>query len=174
MMYRGYKIERIDPNANGNWATSGAFLLKCMSMMAECTGNRPMGRERLKSANKESAVISDGYKSKSYDRKRQNKRTCRRAKTFHRQYGRCKFMRGGGRSWRSARNKSCSWTKEYDGNVLLRNRGCRFLPRKRTYLLDRCRNVRWISIRLRIYLLITILEYGKTFIHELPQSGSSM
>lgn len=80
--------------------TSGVFLLKCMSMMAECTGSRPMEREQSKNVNKESAVISDGYKSKSYDRKRQNKRTCRRAKTFHRQYGRCKFMRGSGRSWR--------------------------------------------------------------------------
>ena len=75
---------------------------------------------------------------------------------------------GGGRSWRNASNKSRSWAKEYVRNILLRNGGRRLLPRKRTYLLDRCRNVRWISIRLRIYLLIIILEYGKTYIYELP------
>lgn len=42
--------------------TSGVFLLKCMSMMAECTGSRPMEREQSKNVNKESAVILDDYK----------------------------------------------------------------------------------------------------------------
>ena len=164
MMYRGYKIERINPATSGNWGNKWGVFVE----VHEHAGSRPMERERLRNVNKESAVILGGYKNKSYDRKRQSKRACRRAKTFHRQYGRCKFMRGGGRSWRSACNKSRSWTKKHDRNILLRNGGRRLLPRKRTYLLDRCRNVRWISIRLRIYLLITILAHGKTFIYELP------
>lgn len=63
MMYRGYKIERINPATSGNWGTSGVFLLKCMSMMAECTGSRPMGQELLRNVNKESAAILDDYKN---------------------------------------------------------------------------------------------------------------